>query len=456
MAYLPNSDRDRADMLAALGLDDPMQLFREIPRHLQDPALDLPAPLSELDLSIEMRRLAAGNRPMGQWDCFLGAGIYSRFVPAIVRATIGRPEFYTSYTPYQAEASQGYLQTIFEFQSMVAELYGLDVANASMYDGATATAEGALLATAHTGRQRILASSLLHPETLAVLTTYASGRGADLVLIPARAGVTDEAATAELLASGDVAVVILAQPNFLGLVEPVGKLVDLAHGAGALALVVADPLAAAVLEPPGSLGADLAAGEGQQLGIPAQLGGPTVGLLACRQELVRRIPGRLVGMTKDARGARAFCLTLQTREQHIRRERATSNICTNHALMALAATAYLAKMGEVGLREVVDISYRRAHELAGRLGALPGFRLPYKGAFLWEFVLECPSDAEAWAARLAERGILAGFPLGRVSRELSRCLLVCATETSSPAAISRYVSAVQELASAAVPVGVPT
>lgn len=453
MAYLPNSDRDRADMLAALGLDDPAQLFREIPRHLQNPTLDLPVPLSEWELSAEMRRLAAANRPMGQWDCFLGAGIYSRFIPAIVRATIGRPEFYTSYTPYQAEASQGYLQTIFEFQSMVAELYDLDVANASMYDGATATAEGALLAAAHTGRHRILASSVLHPETLAVLTTYASGRGVDLVLIPARAGVTDSAAAAELLAGGDVAVVIASQPNFLGLVEPARELVELAHGAGALALVVADPLAAAVLEPPGAIGADLAAGEGQQLGIPAQLGGPTVGLLACRQELVRRIPGRLVGMTKDARGARAFCLTLQTREQHIRRERATSNICTNHALMALAATAYLAKMGAAGLREVADISYRRAHDLAQRLAAVPGFRLPYAGTFLWEFVLECPSDAEAWAARLAERGILAGFPLGRVDSEQSRCLLVCATETSSPAAISRYVAAVEELTLSAVPVG---
>jgi len=446
MAYLPNSDADRAQMLAALGLDDQAQLFREIPEHLRAPRLELPPPLSELELSQEMRRLAAANRPLGEWDCFLGAGIYSRFIPAVVAATIGRPEFYTAYTPYQAEASQGYLQTIFEFQSMVAELYDLDVANASMYDAATATAEGALLATLHTGRRRVLAVGSLHPETLAVLRTYISGRGAELVLIPTPTGTADLAAAARLLGQGEAAVVVVPQPNFLGLIEPVAELVDLAHGAGALALVVADPVAAAVLEPPGALGADLAAGDGQQLGIPPQLGGPTVGLLACRQELVRRIPGRLVGMTTDSRGGRAYCLTLQTREQHIRRERATSNICTNHALMALAATAYLAKMGEAGLREVADISYRRAHELASRLAAVPGFRLRYpEQPFLWEFVLEGPQPAELTARQLEQEGILGGHPLGGVAPELANCLLVCATETSSPAAIARYQSALLAL-----------
>ncbi|NNM96863.1 MAG: aminomethyl-transferring glycine dehydrogenase subunit GcvPA [Candidatus Dormibacteraeota bacterium] len=446
MAYLPNSDVDRAEMLAALGLDTQEQLFREIPGHLLHPVLDLPSPLSELELGQEMRRLADANRPLGQWDCFLGAGIYSRFIPAVVGATIGRPEFYTAYTPYQAEASQGYLQTIFEFQSMVAELYDLDVANASMYDAATATAEGALLATLHTGRRRVLAVASLHPEILAVLKTYISGRGADLVLIPTVAGTADLVAAEQLLSQGEAAVVITPQPNFLGLLEPVAQLVELAHGAGALALVVADPVAAAVVEPPGALGADIAAGDGQQLGIPPQLGGPTVGLLACRQELVRRIPGRLVGMTKDSRGGRAYCLTLQTREQHIRRERATSNICTNHALMALAATTYLAKMGEAGLRQVADISYRRAHELAARLEAVPGFRLRFpEQPFLWEFVLEGPQPAELTLGHLEQQGILGGYPLGGVDPELVNCHLVCATETSSPAAIARYQTALGEL-----------
>jgi len=457
MAYLPNSDSDRAEMLSALGLNSVDELFRDVPVGLRDPKLELAPPLSELDLISEMRRLAGRNRPLSQWDCFLGAGVYSRFIPAIVRATIGRPEFYTAYTPYQAEASQGYLQSIFEFQSMVAELFHLDVANASMYDVATATAEGALLATLHTGRPRVLAASTLHPEVLAVLKTYISGRGAELVQLPQHGGVTDLDSVRTALSDGDPAVVVVSQPNFLGLLEPVAELVELAHQAGALALVVADPIAAAVVEPPGALGADLVAADGQQLGIPPQLGGPTVGLLACRDELIRRIPGRLVGMTTDSRGCRAFCLTLQTREQHIRRERATSNICTNHALMALAATAYLAKMGEPGLRAVADISYRRAHHLAARLQQIPGFGLKFPDRdFLWEFVIETPVVAESLARELAREGILAGYPLGAVDSELDRCLLVCTTEMTSPAAIDRLITRLGRVSAASLPVGVRT
>ncbi|HUY56966.1 MAG TPA: aminomethyl-transferring glycine dehydrogenase subunit GcvPA [Candidatus Micrarchaeaceae archaeon] len=454
MAYLPNSDSDRTEMLAALGLDVVGELFRDVPLGLRDPELELPPPLAELELIAEMRRLAGRNRPLSQWDCFLGAGVYSRFIPAVVRATVGRPEFYTAYTPYQAEASQGYLQSIFEFQSMVAELYDLDVANASMYDVATAAAEGALLATLHTGRPRVLASSTLHPEVLAVLGTYISGRGAELVILPQRDGVTDLEQVQSALTGGDPAVVIVSQPNFLGLLEPVRELVELGHQAGALALVVADPIAAAVVEPPGALGADLVAADGQQLGIPPQLGGPTVGLLACRDELVRRLPGRLVGMTTDSRGGRAYCLTLQTREQHIRRERATSNICTNHALMALAATVYLAKMGEAGLRAVADVSYRRAHHLADRLQEIPGFQLKYpQGDFLWEFVIETPMEAESLAHELAAEGTLAGFPLGAIDPALSHCLLLCTTEMTSPAAIDRLVTRLSRVAAPSLPLG---
>ncbi|MGC2192243.1 MAG: aminomethyl-transferring glycine dehydrogenase subunit GcvPA [Candidatus Dormiibacterota bacterium] len=456
MAYLPNSDSDRAEMLSALGLNSVGELFRDVPAGLRDPQVGLPAPLSELDLIAEMRRLAGRNRPLSQWDCFLGAGVYSRFIPAIVRATIGRPEFYTAYTPYQAEASQGYLQSIFEFQSMVAELFDLDVANASMYDVATATAEGALLATLHTGRPRVLAASTLHPEVMAVLETYISGRGAELVRLPQLDGVTDLEAVGSALADGESAVLVVSQPNFLGLLEPVGELVELAHQAGALALVVADPIAASVVEPPGALGADLVAADGQQLGIPPQLGGPTLGLLACRDDLVRRIPGRLVGMTTDSRGGRAFCLTLQTREQHIRRERATSNICTNHALMALAATAYLAKMGEVGLRGVADISYRRAHGLAERLTQIPGFSLKFpQRDFLWEFVIETPVETGPLAKELAGEGILAGFPLGSFDSELARCLLLCTTEMTSPAAIDRLVTRFSQVTAPSLPVAAP-
>jgi glycine dehydrogenase subunit 1 len=441
-------------MLAVLGLGSADELFRDVPAELRNPEIKLPAALSELDLIGEMRRLAGRNRPLSQWDCFLGAGVYSRFVPAVVGATISRPEFYTAYTPYQAEASQGYLQSIFEFQSMVAELFDLDIANASMYDVATATAEGALLATLHTSRQRVLAASTLHPEVLAVLETYTSGRGAELVRLPHRDGVTCLEAARGIIAAEEPAVVVVPQPNFLGLLEPVRELVELAHGAGALALVVADPIAATVVEPPGAVGADIAAADGQQLGIPPQLGGPTVGLLACRQELVRRIPGRLVGMTTDSRGGRAYCLTLQTREQHIRRERATSNICTNHALMALAATAYMAKMGEPGMRGVADISYRRAHHLAERLSRLRGFNLRYPDRdFLWEFVLETPRDARALARELAGEGILAGYPLGDFDPELERCLLVCATEMTPVAAIDRLTARLSQVSAGFEPIG---
>ncbi|MGH7611564.1 MAG: aminomethyl-transferring glycine dehydrogenase subunit GcvPA [Candidatus Dormibacteria bacterium] len=456
MAYLPNSDADRAAMLAELGLESQEDLFRAVPERLRRATLRLPPALSEADLVAEMRRLAARNRPLSQWDCFLGGGIYSRFIPSVVRATISRPEFYTAYTPYQAEASQGYLQSIFEFQSLVAELFQLDVANASMYDVATAAAEGALLATLHTERQLILASSTLHPEVLKVLRTYASGRGAELVTLPSQDGVTDTEAAGRELSSGRAAVLVVGQPNFRGCLEPVRELAEMAHAGGALLLAVADPLAAVVVEPPGAAGADLAAADGQQLGIPPQLGGPTVGLLACRAELVRRMPGRLVGLTQDGQGQRAFCLTLQTREQHIRRERATSNICTNHALMALAATAYMAKMGEAGMRGIADISYRRAHRLAARLAELPGVRLLHpKQDFLWEFVLETPLPAGEAARRLAEQGILAGLPLGDLDPGLENCLLVCATETTRPEAIERYREGLASLVGAAQPAEVP-
>ncbi|HUY96280.1 MAG TPA: aminomethyl-transferring glycine dehydrogenase subunit GcvPA [Verrucomicrobiae bacterium] len=442
MAYLPNTDADRAAMLAAIGAADVDELFRDVPPHLRDPALDLPPPLSEAELTAELVELSRRNRPLSAWDCFLGAGITNRFIPEVVRATIRRPEFATSYTPYQAEASQGYLQAIFEFQTIVAELYGLAVANASMYDGATATAEGALMAVAHTRRGHLLVSAGCHPETLRVLDTYAAGRGVRVTRV-ARAGATTDLAAAErLLAVGDVAVVVIAQPNFLGALEPVAELVAAAHAAGAMALVAADPIAASVLEPPGALGADIASGEGQPLGIPPQLGGPTVGLLACTEELLRRIPGRLAGRTTDARGEPAYCLTLQTREQHIRRERATSNICTNHALMALAATAYVGRMGARGLERVAEISARRAHHLAAAASHHAGYSLAFPDApFLWEFALRCPAPAQTIAADMERDGILAGLPLGATDPELDDCLLVCTTELTTPSMIDRFLAA---------------
>jgi glycine dehydrogenase subunit 1 len=445
MAYLPHTDADRRSMLAAIGAGSVEELFASVPRALLDPALELPAPLGEQDLVAELEGLAARNRPLSGWHSFLGAGVYRRFIPAIVRATVSRPEFYTAYTPYQAEASQGTLQTIFEFQSMICALTALDVANASLYDGATATAEAALLAVAHTGRTRVAVSDGLHPETLRVLDTYARGRGVSVDRIRLDDGLTLERTARDAVGNQHAAVVV-AQPNFLGAVESLPPLAEAAHAAGALAVAAVDPIACAALLPPGEAGFDVAVGDGQPLGIPPSFGGPHVGFMAVRQELLRRLPGRLVGMTHDAAGERAFTLTLQTREQHIRREAATSNICTNHALMALAATVYMARMGGAGMRAVAEVSAQRAHHLAARLTELPGVSLAHPEApFLWEFALRITGDVEQLVAALRRRGILAGLALGRFDRERDDQLLVCCTEMTPPAAIDAYVDAMAAL-----------
>jgi glycine cleavage system P protein (glycine dehydrogenase) subunit 1 len=443
MAYLPHSDDDRRAMLEAVGVASQRDLFATVPSQLLEPPLELPPPLSEQELVDDLSRLAARNRPMGGLDCFLGAGVYRRFIPSIVRATIARPEFYTAYTPYQAEASQGTLQTIFEFQSMICALTGLDVANASLYDGATAAAEGALLAVSHTGRRRVLVASTVHPETLAVLRTYGEGRRVAVDIVDAGPdGLVDGAAVTAALTDAHAAVLV-AQPSFLGTVADLTPLAAAAHAAGALLVVSVDPMAQSVLVPVGEQGADVAVGEAQQLGIPASYGGPHCGFMAVRQTLVRRMPGRLVGMTVDHAGRRAYTLTLQTREQHIRRENATSNICTNHALMALAATAYMARMGTAGMRKVVEVSAQRAHHLAERLATLPGVTLLHpETPWLYEFAVQVPGGAEAFAQAMRERGIVAGLPLDRVVGEADPdTLLVCCTETTSPQAIERYVEA---------------
>ncbi len=449
MAYLPNSDADRQAMLAAIGAPSQRDLFTSVPAQLLDPEMRLGAPLGEQELVDELRALAARNRPLGDWASFLGAGVYHRFIPAIVASTIGRPEFYTAYTPYQAEASQGTLQTIFEFQSMLCALTGMEVCNASMYDGATATAEAAMLAVAHTGRHRVAASAGLHPETLRVLRTYGAGRGVDVDVVPLRDGRTAAADAAAVLDERHAALVV-AQPTFRGTVEELDGLSSAARAAGALAVCAVDPITCSVLVPPGEAGFDVVVGDCQPLGIPPSFGGPHCGFVALRDALVRRMPGRLVGMTLDAAGRRAYTLTLQTREQHIRRERATSNICTNHALMALAATAYMARMGAVGMAGVVTISAQRAHHLVERLTAVDGVTLAHPDTpWLFEAVLRVPGDAGAFAARLREHGVVAGLPLASVGAGENDELLVCCTETTTPAAIDAYVAAAAALPTAA-------
>jgi len=428
-------------MLDALGVDSVDDLFRSVPASLRNPAIDLPEPLAEQDLVAQLERLAARNTPLTSYASFLGAGVYQRFSPAIVRATVSRPEFYTAYTPYQAEASQGTLQTIFEFQSMIAALTGLDVANASLYDGATAAAEAMVLAAAATGRDRIAVAGTLHPETLRVLRTFANGRRITLDVIGGDGGVLD-VATLSAAVTGAHAAVLVQQPDFFGAVHDFRPSVAAAHAAGALAICSADLFACSVLASPGEVGFDVAVGDGQPLGIPASFGGPHVGFMAVTQQLTRRIPGRLAGMTMDALGRRAFTLTLQAREQHIRREHATSNICTNHALIALAATSYMAHMGAGGMRRVAVISAQRAHHLAQQLGDLDGFeRAGADAAYLWEFTLRCPGDASDFARALRAQGIIAGLPLGSIDPALSDRLLVCCTELSPPESIARYVQA---------------
>jgi glycine dehydrogenase subunit 1 len=437
MAYLPNGAAERQQMLEAIGAASVEDLFASVPARLRHPRLNLPPPLAEQDLVTELARLAARNHPLGELDSFLGAGVYRRYVPAIVRAAVARPEFYTAYTPYQAEASQGTLQTIFEFQSMICALTGLEVANASLYDGASAAAEAVMMAVAQTGRHRVVAEADLNPETLSVIRTYARGREVEVV-------------TADGIGHAvgpEDACAVVAQPGFLGTVDDLLPVAEAARAAGAISICCADPIACALLVPPGELGFDIAVGDGQPLGIAPSFGGPHVGFMAVRQELMRRMPGRLVGQTHDHHGRRAYALTLQAREQHIRREKATSNICTNHALTALAATVYMARMGAGGMRRVAEVSVQRAHHLAARLTGLEGIRLAEPDRpYLWEFALRVPGDAEVFAAALRREGIVAGLPLGRVDPRRGDQLLVCCTETTSPASIDRYVAAAARVA----------
>ena len=441
MTYIPNAAGEQAAMLEVLELEKVEDLFRQIPERLRLDGIDLPAPLSEVDLVAYFRELGRLNARIAPSHSFLGAGASRRFSPAIVNAVISRPDFYTTYTPYQPEASQGTLQATYEFQTMIALLTGLDVANASLYDGATALAEAAKMAVAQTNRQNVVIAGALHPEYAQVLQTYSEAQDYEILRVPAGPDGRVGPAMLREAVTATTAAVILQQPNFFGVLEDAQAVSDLAHGVGALLIACVDPISLGVLTSPGDYGADLAVGDGQPLGIPLSFGGPYVGFIACRESLMRRMPGRLVGATVDASGARGFVLTLQAREQHIRREHATSNITTNHALMALAATVYLAHMGGKGLAALAEISAQRAHDLAGRLAKKPGYGLTFTGPFLWEFALRTPHPAEQVQERMLEHGILPGLPLGRFFPELENALLVSVTELNHADALDRLVEA---------------
>jgi glycine dehydrogenase subunit 1 len=444
MTYSPHTEADRARMLEAIGVASVDDLFDDIPAAVRAGSWEVPPPLVEQEVRAELARLAGRNRIAEV--SFLGAGVYRHLVPAVVSEVIGRPEFATSYTPYQPEVSQGTLQSIYEFQSLICELTGMEVASASHYDGATATAEAALMACRLTRRSRVAISTGVSPDYRRVLETYCSGPGIDVVTVPIDlaengTGTTDPAAAARALGD-DVACLVAAQPNFLGQLEPMEELADAAHAAGAQFVAVVEPTSLAVLEAPGTYGADIVAAEGQPLGIPVSFGGPYVGLMAARMASVRQMPGRLVGATRDVEGRKGYVLTLQAREQHIRREKAASNICTNQALMALAAAAYLAAVGPEGLREVAEAGAAQARHLAGALEAAGLAERRFSGPYLNEVATRVPDAARRHAA-LARRGIVAGLVLETRMPELRDTLLLAATELTTDADVDRLVDALE-------------
>lgn len=445
MSYLPHTAADRAAMLDAVGIERIDSLFADVPADVRlERPLRMADGLSEAALVRYLSGLAAENAGTDRLVSFLGGGATDRFIPTMVGQVIGRSEFLTAYTPYQAEISQGTLQAIWEFQTMMAELTGMDLAQASMYDGASAVAEAALLAAAATGRRRVVVLRSVDPQSRAVLRTYATGRGLAITEVADRGDGTADLEAVRHALGDDAAALILGDPNFFGLLEPTAELADLAHATGALAVAQVDPIALALVAPPGEWGADIAVGEGQSLGVALGYGGPWLGFFAAREQLVRRLPGRLAGATYDRRGGRGFALTFQTREQHIRREKATSNICTNQGLLALAASAYLATLGPRGLEEAAGRSLALAHTAARRIAALDGYRLACQAPFFDEFLVTADVPAARVEATLLAHGILGGTDIGDDYPERRGQMLFAVTEARTEEEIDRLVRALKE------------
>jgi len=444
MPFIINTDREREAMLQAIGAHSFDELIADIPEEIRlKKALDLFPALDEPQVRTLLETLAASNRSTADYVSFLGGGAYDHFIPVAIKTIASRSEFYTAYTPYQAEVSQGTLQTIYEYQSLICRLYEMDVTNASMYDGATALAEAVLMAMNVTGRSQVVVAGKLHPWNSAVLKTYLEASGHHAVIQNVlQNGVGDVAALHELV-TDSVAAVVVQQPNFYGCLEDVEAIGAVAHAKGALFVVSADPLSLGVLAAPGSYGADIAVGEGQPLGNPQSFGGPYLGIFAVKQPLVRKIPGRLVGMTKDRDGEDGFILTLQTREQHIRREKATSNICSNQALNALHAAVYLSLLGKAGLQQVAALSAQKANYLAAKITDLPSFSLKYTSPFFREFVVETPIPAAVVVDRMLAHKIFAGYDLAAHGET---GLLVAVTEKRTKEELDRFAEKLGELA----------
>ena len=449
--FVPHSEAEISDMLAEIGVPDIDALFESVPAACRSGG-DLPiAPgLDEYSTAARLTGLASRNRPASAELSFLGGGSYDRIVPAMCAQILSRPEFHSAYTPYQPEVSQGTLQVIFEFQTMVARLYGMEAANASMYDGASAFAEALLMAGVATGRSLLLLPANLNPNCRSVAETYLAGQSYRLQTIPTGAnGKIDIAALADLLSGCEdpPAAVAVQSPNAFGVIEDLEKIGPLVAACGSLLIVHADPSSTALVRPPGEFGADIVTGEGQSLGLPMSYGGPGVGLMAVTKKWLRRLPGRLVGRTEDASGRPGFVLTLQTREQHIRREKATSNICTNQGLMALCASVYLAMLGESGLRGLAQGLADRAGYLAGRIEGIAGYRVPFAQDIYQEFVVLAPLPAEQIIERGLAAGIHAGIAMSRVFPELGEnALLVCVSERQTQADLDRFATFLEEVA----------
>ena len=442
MPYIPHTNEDREAMLAAVGVSSLEELFAAVPEHVRFPELDLPLALSELGARWELESLAEENLTTAEAPCFLGAGAYNHFVPAVVDAVLSRSEFYTAYTPYQPEISQGTLQAIFEYQTMICALTGMEVSNASHYGGATAAAEAVITAinVHRLKRRQVVISPFVHPEYRAVVRTYTQGMGLTIVG-------DDGAADLMGLLNDDTACLIVQYPDFLGRIEDLSDLAEAAHAVGALLVVVADPIALGLLKPPGEFGADIVVGDGQGMGAGLNFGGPYLGFFATRKRYARKMAGRIVGQTVDAEGKRGFVLTLSTREQHIRRERATSNICSNQSLVALAAAVYMAALGKSGMRQVAELCYHKAHYAQQRIGEINGFSPLDDEPFFDEFAVHCPKPVQEINDYLLEEwGIIGGYDLGRDYPHLQDHMLLCVTEMNPRQEIDALVDALEEMA----------
>lgn len=433
-SYVPSTQAERQEMLEAIGLNSYQELYCDVPgQMLLDRPLELPAGMSELEVGRAVKSMAAKNRVFS--TVLRGAGSYDHYIPSIVKYIPAKEEFLTAYTPYQAEISQGVLQSIFEYQTMICQLTGMDVSNASVYDGASAAAEAAAMCRDRK-RRVTLVSAAAHPDVINTIRTYCYGSGDEMRIVPAKNGVTDLDALREML-TNEVACFYVQQPNFYGQMEDAPALGQMVHESGALYVMGCNPISLAILKTPRDCGADIAVGEGQPLGLPMGFGGPYLGYMACTDKLMRRMPGRIVGETEDANGQRAYVLSLQAREQHIRREKAGSNICSNEALCALTASVYMAAMGPEGIAEAARQSMSKAHYLARGLCAIPGVSMRYRGEFFHEFVTEMP-HTEAVLAALEDADILGGLPV-------DGGILWCATEKVSKAALDKTLSVVKEV-----------